>query len=161
MPNDVINSKVELILERFHISAPPIDVFAIANLLGYPVKGVSMEVEEVTSFTDFSGKRIFVNIGDDKFRQTFAVARELGHLVLHLEIILKNPTLYKLFMKSSILEGGIETIEAEANEFAATLLVPKNLLTIAIETYSSNIAIARLFGVEEWIILKRRFKERL
>jgi len=161
MSNDIINSKVEIILEKFHITAPPIDVFAIANQLGFPVKGVSMEAEEVTSFTDFNGKRIFINIEDDKFRQTFAVARELGHLILHLEIISKNPQIYKLFMKSSVMDGGIETVEAEANEFAANLLVPTKLLTIAVETYSSNVAIARLFGVEEWLILKRRFKERL
>lgn len=161
MNNDIINKKVLAILNKFHIEAPPIDVFSISNNLGYPVKGVEMDNELVSSFTDFTGKRIFVNINDDIFRQTFSVARELGHLILHLELIIKDPTLYKLFMKSSTMDGGIESIEAEANEFALNLLVPTEMLKIGVEIYSSNIAIARFFGVEEWVILKRRFKERL
>lgn len=161
MSTDIINTKVELILDKFHIYAPPIDVFSIANQLGFPVKGLSMQAEEVSAFTDFEGKRIFVNLDDEKFRQTFSVAHELGHLVLHLELILKNESLYQLFMSSSPMEGGIQDLEAEANEFAANLLVPSKLLKVAVDTYSSNIAISRFFGVEEWLILKRRFKERI
>lgn len=156
-----IKQKVNTIIDRFFISAPPVDVFVIAKELGFGVKGVEMDRENVSAFTDFLGKKIYVNSHDDYYRQAFSVAHELGHLVLHLEIFAKTPERYKMFLQTSSQTSSLESLEVEANEFAMNLLVPEKFLKIAVETYSGNIAIAEYFGVEEWLIIKRRFVERI
>lgn len=158
---DKIKLKINTIIERFYISSPPVDVFVIAKELGFSVKGVQMDRENVSGFTDFQGKNIYVNSHDDYYRQAFSVAHELGHLVLHLEIFSKTPEKYKMFLQTSSQTSSLDSLEVEANEFAMNLLVPEKFLKIAVEHYSGNIAIAEYFGVEEWLILKRRFAERL
>lgn len=71
---------------------------------------------------------IGVNSAHPTVRQRFTIAHELGHWALHpgREIILDVPVRVNLRDKASSMASDRE--EIEANAFAATLLMPENML---------------------------------
>ncbi|KEQ38479.1 hypothetical protein SK629_0212 [Streptococcus mitis] len=97
-----------------------INVDKIIELLNLQVKGLIIDIH--------SGKLedgiIYVNVTESKNRQRFTKAHEIGHYLLGHEGI--NGVNYR-----SDLIGGIE--EQQANDFAANLLMPKNLILKTLE----------------------------
>lgn len=115
------------LLSTAGIGLPPVDPVTIAK----DVAGVSVEFatfapssENVSGFYDFEENAIFVNTHESPLRQTFTVAHELGHKILHeawahsaeYKVLLRNP------------EGQQDFRESEANVFAANLLMPRFLM---------------------------------
>ena len=75
-----------------------------------------------------SGYAIYTNASHPKKRRRFTIAHELGHYVLHRNLIgngITDDALYR-----SRLDG---PIERQANRFAAMLLMPWNLIVESIE----------------------------
>lgn len=110
-------------------SAPPIPVQEIAETNGVDVVFANFGSvgEKVAGFCDFKAEKLFVNIDDPLNRQTFTIAHELGHWMLHRDFFDANPERYSIlprFQKT----GKNDAFEQEANHFAANLLVPKHLL---------------------------------
>lgn len=105
---------------------PPFFPREIAEAYGLTVKEVRFNSEHsaVSGFLDFAEKAIYVNADDPYTRQTFTIAHELGHFLMHKEVYRKNPNLYQVLLRMPI---GAETdpLEKEANSFAAHLLVPE------------------------------------
>ena len=69
-------------------------------------------------------------------RQRFTIAHELGHLELHREMITSNIHVDKNFpalMRDTTSATGTEQIEIQANQFAAELLMPRDLIDKAME----------------------------
>ena len=70
-------------------------------------------------------------------RKTFTIAHELGHLFLHMGFIIdrnlwqtQNETVYRRF--------GTSEQEYQANEFAASLLMPQVAYKRVLDQYSEN-----------------------
>lgn len=127
-------------------STPPIPVLEIAENSGVNVVFVDFgkHSETVSGLCDFKGKRIFVNAKDKSERQSFTIAHELGHWLLHRDIFLENPSRYPVLPRFSAPDES-DRLEKEANKFAACLLVPSKLLLPVKGSPVS--ALARIFRV--------------
>lgn len=110
-------------------TAPPIPVLEIAESHGVDVVFADFDNagEKVAGFCDFQNGRIYVNDADRLARQTFTIAHELGHWILHRSYFESAPQLYQILPRFQRVARH-NPFEQEANCFAANLLVPARLL---------------------------------
>lgn len=110
------------VLEQY-VDQVPVQVGALAQALGLGVfrstlqPGISGQIEPDQDFP--AGFAIKVNRHESKMRQRFTIAHEIGHFALHRDRIgngIRDTILYRSKLSNSL--------EAEANRFAATLLMP-------------------------------------
>ncbi|NQU99186.1 MAG: ImmA/IrrE family metallo-endopeptidase [Parcubacteria group bacterium] len=97
---------------------------------------------------------IFVNKNKVKTRQYFTMAHELGHYFLHKEIIRKEKAIID---EENSLDGNTmlyrlddyerSRIETEANNFAASLIMPKELVIEAWKEIKNVTRCAEIFSV--------------
>lgn len=144
------------IVERFGITSPPIDPVQIARELGLKVyfAKFGQEMSKISGFYDFEENAIFVNEEEYPLRQTFTVAHELGHYLLHKEWAESND--YKVLLRDDM--NSRDPYEIEANEFAGNLLCPRFML----DKYFGSLGIqqlSRLFAVSIPVINIRLSKE--
>ncbi|MBQ5946306.1 ImmA/IrrE family metallo-endopeptidase [Massilia sp. ST3] len=114
----------------FQLTAP-VDLDAIAALVG-------VEVEEFVDLGNMSsvgkisltenGPKIWINPLENSYtpRRRFTLAHELGHYCLHLSESRKSFVDTKTTMNRT--ESYWDVYESEANNFAAELLMPKQLI---------------------------------
>jgi Zn-dependent peptidase ImmA (M78 family) len=141
------------LLSQFGLSEPPIDPVSIADSLGVRVKFASFsgEFEGVSGFYDPSEEAIYVNKDEFPLRQTFTIAHELGHHLLHKEWA--NSEEYKMFWRD-MNRNADDFHEREANAFAAHLLVPRVML----DRYYPRLSkpdLSKLFAVSTPVITNR------
>lgn len=148
--------------------ALPVPLDRVANSLGIQLHQESLE-DEVLGMLVCKGPaaHIVVNSTHHPNRQRFTVAHECGHLVLHHRtgdrlFVDKTISVYKRVgaSRSSAYQDADSATspqeEAEANQFASALLMPKELVDryireLAIDL-SNEIGVARMavaFGVSE------------
>jgi predicted transcriptional regulator len=108
------------ILRLMGISEPPIDVAAITRALGVGLYANTDRAWRWSGQVKSSQDRadIWINAFEHPVRQRFTLAHELGHLMLH--------PLGEEFRDDQTLAGGGK--ETQANEFAASLLMPFSML---------------------------------
>lgn len=125
---------------------PPIPVLEIAERNGVNVifADFGKNADTVAGFCDFRKAKLYVNKEDQTTRQTFTIAHELGHWVLHKNLFLENPEEYPVLPRFQSVDRQLP-VEKEANHFAANLLVPDRLLKPVKDSPIS--ALARAFGV--------------
>ncbi|WPM80994.1 ImmA/IrrE family metallo-endopeptidase [Brucella pseudintermedia] len=133
-----------------HSAAPPVDVAAIANELGLAIfsadlaHNVSGVIVKDASYGTSSGFAIFVDSGESPQRQRFTAAHEIGHFLLHRHLI--GDRHEDNYLLRSV--GISNRQEQQANQFAADLLMPRNLIEKAMqEGYTSVESLADLFQV--------------
>jgi len=126
-------------------SAPPIPVLEIAQQNGVNVVFTSFGVhaETVAGFCDFKNAKIYVNKDERIGRQTFTIAHELGHWMLHREFFNADPNQYAVLLRFQKPKNS--PMETEANLFAAELLAPTRLLQPVKGAAISTLA--NIFGV--------------
>ncbi len=109
-------------------SSPPIPVLEIAQDNGVDVVFADFKdrAEDVSGFCDLERRRIYVNHRDMPKRQSFTMAHELGHWLLHKAIFDDDPDTYRYLPRFATPRHN--DLEREANKFAAHLLVPERLL---------------------------------
>jgi Zn-dependent peptidase ImmA (M78 family) len=90
-----------------------------------------------------SGYAVYVNGKHAPVRRRFTIAHEIGHYVLHRSLIgdgIRDDALYRSKLSSAV--------EAEANRFAADLLMPWDLLNAAIDNGTNSVEeLAKAFEV--------------
>lgn len=147
-----VKSYVRSIRDEFGIFSPPVNPVEIARNMGIDVRFVKFNAENqnVSGFYDPDENVIYVNKDEFPLRQTFTIAHELGHAVLHREWAKSAD--YRVFMRDDRTDHG-EPHEKEANAFAAHLLVPRDLLN----EYNglSPTDLSRLFAVSVPMIQNR------
>lgn len=118
-------------ISSFH-NEMPVKVGSLAAKLGVRVKlstlpnGISGEIKK-----DEEGYIIRVNRHDTKERQRFTLAHEIGHYMLHKDMIgdgIVDDALYRSRLS--------DRLEAEANKFAADILMPWHIMKKKIEELS-------------------------
>ncbi len=127
----------EKILEGQADERVPVDVQKIAQRLRVPIVKDDLEADVSGLLITNAGKAtIFVNAKDKPYRQRFSIAHELGHWVLkhhqsdgHVHID-KGVRVLQRGLKSS---QGVDPTEIEANQFAASLLMPAKLVRREVE----------------------------
>lgn len=129
--NDEIIKQVQRVLADNFVTEPPVRVDKIA--LNYVDAVLSVPFPEgfqrVSGYIDFEGdaKQIVVNQLEPTPRQAFTIAHELGHLMLHADLLKDDPDSGILYRRPiGVLNEDLA--ERQANFFAANLLVPKSFL---------------------------------
>jgi Zn-dependent peptidase ImmA (M78 family) len=119
--------EAQRMIEEFGFSAPPINPVTLARDLGIKLWFVKLgeQYQNVSGFYDAAEDAIYVSKDEYPKRQTFTIAHELGHRVLHREWAASND--YRVLMRDQHLKVSDER-EQEANAFAAHLLVPTKML---------------------------------
>lgn len=116
----------------------PINVNKIASYLNVSIYAIELP-EDISGILDVRTEPIIlINKEHGLPRQRFSVAHELGHYQLHhiLGIIHVDKKSYYRNIKST---QGLDIIEIEANQFAANLLMPENLIRNELEKYEDFI----------------------
>ena len=141
-------------------SSPPIPVLEIAEQNGVNVVFAKFGASsgQVAGYCDFRKAKLFVNVEDGPRRQSFTIAHELGHWLMHRSIFVDNPGIYPVLPRFSRPVNN-DPREKEANTFAAHLLVPDHLLKPVLNPFVSAAALADVFFVSR-IMMEIRMKGR-
>lgn len=117
------------LLRKYDIDKPPVPVDEIAIAEGLRVVYHDLE-DDVSGLLVRQDKSavIGVNVKHHENRQRFTIAHELGHYLLHRD----EPAVFVddvlVHFRSDSPTGGFDPREAEANHFAASLLLPRGFL---------------------------------
>ena len=128
---DEIIQRVEELLDECWDGVFPVDVEAVCDYLGVaivPVVGLQIEFG-VEAFIAADFETIYVdNAGfqEENNRYRFSVAHELGHLVLHRDYFSSRVESFDEWV--SLVSGGCNYAEFQANYFAGSLLAPEEEL---------------------------------
>lgn len=147
----MITPEQNSIIERFQQSAP-VDVTQLAEALGLHVweddtlpEGISGKLFQDPVKGGLAGYSITVRASDAYVRKRFTVAHEIAHFLLHRNLIGISVT-DDAFYRSDLSSRE----EAEANRFAADILMPRQLLAKYIKMYGSDPEVlAQMFKVSE------------
>ena len=126
----------------------PVDVERLAKAMGMRVDKDPSISESGMVKMDGDTPVITVNSTEYGPRQRFTIGHEIGHFALgHLN----NAERCCRDDSASFSTGTKSPIERQANQFAAALLMPRNVLEYAIgkRGYTKLDQLARLFGVSE------------
>lgn len=153
-PNyDIVRRTVRSLHAEFDIFDPPVNPVSIARQKGIGVVFVefSGDADRISGFYDNAEGAIYVNKKEFPLRQTFTVAHELGHALLHKEWIASDE--YRILLRDADYDGD-DPYEKEANAFAAHLLVPRFMLDRYWRDNGPE-ALSRLFAVSVPMIKNR------
>ncbi len=124
---------------------PPVDLGKVAKKYGLSLKKVNFSEPDALGQLDRVSKTIYVADGEYFPRVSFTIAHELGHYILHKDK--QKDTFWRLDTVN--LEMQDKTEEAEANTFAASLLMPKPLIEIWWSKTKDVTLMASVFGVSQ------------
>jgi Zn-dependent peptidase ImmA (M78 family) len=145
-------TEAEKLVKAYSFDTPPIDPCVIADDFGVNVRFVTFAEDfsnKVSGFFDYEEQTIFVNEAEHPNRQTFTIAHELGHKILHEEYLRSSD--YKVLLRQSEIIGKKDPVEQEADAFASNLLVPNFLLKKYMD-FATPYELSRLFIVSEAVI---------
>lgn len=118
----------EEVLRDNLVTSPPVNVFSIVRNYGLDIAYASFsEYENVAGFINLETRQIVVNDLDSGSRQKFTVAHELGHWIMHRQLLESNPD-QGVLLRLPLGKPDPDPREKEANTFAANLLVPDQFL---------------------------------
>lgn len=150
-----IDKRATDLLRKFDLFKAPVDVEAVAKRLGATVILEDMD-DDVSGFLlrEKNVATIAANKLHHSNRQRFTIAHECGHLLLHAD---QGDRLWldkAYFFRDASSSGGDRLSEIQANQFAAGLLMPDELVRRGLEDERkiSDVDIFRLalrFGVSE------------
>jgi Zn-dependent peptidase ImmA (M78 family) len=149
-----VKQTVRGLIAEFSLENPPVNPVKIARHKGIDVIFARFSGEsksKISGFYDVEENSIYVNEDEYPLRQTFTVAHELGHALLHKKWAASDD--YKVLYRDSDYDGN-DHYEKEANAFAAHLLVPRFMLDMYWETNSVE-SLSRLFAVSVPMIKNR------
>ncbi len=131
------------VLEAQGVRTAPVPVEKIAKAMGVQVRFSPLD-EELSGmvFIKEGTPIIGVNSLHHPNRQRFTIAHELGHVVMHRDLLTSEVHVDKQFrvlMRDATAASGTETIEIEANKFAAELLLPAFLIDPILTTNTFDI----------------------
>lgn len=132
----------------------PVNLGALARQLGVELDQEAME-EDVSGYIHHTeGRwRIAVNSNHARTRQRFTIAHELGHYVLHRNRLgrgTNDTRAYRVDATRAFYNSAIERKhERQANQFAAALLMPEDMVVSVHNIYRNNDPemMAKFFGV--------------
>lgn len=134
----------------------PLNVVEICTRLGIIVQQTEEFPDDVSGviFKENNQYYILVNKSHSIGRKSFTIAHELGHYILHKDLLDKENELVS-YIKSwtgnvlPALPRSLEynKMEAEANDFAARLLMPEETFKKVCECSNSIEDVAHYFGV--------------
>lgn len=135
-----IDMQASELLDRFSLRKYPVDVNLLAKMLNIKIAVGDMD-GAVSGFLRKDGNItvIGVNSRHSIKRQRFTVGHEIGHCILHLDekspIFVDKSSTSAFFARDRESAWGIHSKEIEANSFAASLLMPEDLIRECLAKY--------------------------
>jgi len=124
-----IQTQVEQTLAQAAITEPPIPVERIARMEGIRLRFVPFEGDLSGMIAPEDEHMVVgVNALHPLVRQRFTIAHELGHYFLHQRDRLFVDRSFQAMRRDGRSSQGVDLREIEANEFAAELLMPSEML---------------------------------
>ncbi|MDX3973257.1 ImmA/IrrE family metallo-endopeptidase [Shinella sp.] len=137
---------------RQYTQRPPVDVVGAIRALGILYREEPMRQDQ-SGYFQKSGNyyTIGVNANESPQRKRFTAAHELGHYVLHRDLLQNGQHLDRLFSGPFEATSGPNRIspyhEVQANRFAADILMPAALVSQRFQRLMDVGAVAAEFGV--------------
>lgn len=136
---------------RRYSSELPIDVVSIIRELGISYREKELASHQSGYFKNTgSGYEIDVNAKDGKQRKRFTAAHELGHYVLHRDLLKAGQHMDRLYnaeARSTPSEPFTSVHEVQANRFAGNLLLPAANVRDLFQKGLDPAQLAQAFGV--------------
>lgn len=152
-----IEKAIEVLRDN-SVTNPPVDVFEIANNYGLNILEADLrkEKESPSGILDMDNSNIYVEKTDSPQRKVFTVAHELGHYLMHKEELKSYPEKYAVLYRRPLGAPNHDSVEQDANSFAATLLVPQKMLDRYKKSENPEdenlYLLSKLFGVSRELI---------
>jgi Zn-dependent peptidase ImmA (M78 family) len=156
MDRSQIENRAKEILQGHGLFLIPVDPVLLANKEGIKVHNATFSDDGISGMVAKRGANItmLVNQSDSPARKRFSIAHELGHHFLHLmddgEMVTRKTDLFRGYAGEPI-----ETVdpnkrkEVEANQFAAAILMPEDLVKREFDKTPDVVSLAVLFNVSE------------
>lgn len=143
---------VSQVLKDNYVISYPINIRDIIRNYGLDILELDYKsdpkTKDVAGVINPEKKRIYVEESDTESRKAFTIAHELGHWLLH-QKQLNEDNRYTVLYRLAIGWYNHEPIEAEANYFAACLLVPEAMLKEEYQKIQDPKELARIFNVSD------------
>ena len=125
------------LLRRGRIRRAPVPVEKLAALLGAEIvlQPFSGEISGIVYRNKDGSAVIGVNSRHPIQRQRFTIAHEIGHLLLHTDENLHVDKNFPIGLRSEVSGQSVNENEIEANQFAAALLMPPDLMAEDIKPF--------------------------
>ena len=158
------------VLSEAGVADAPVDIYAIADAYADVIE---LKMEDsisgmlIPATTESSPKRytIIVNAKHPEVRRRFTVAHELGHLLLHDYRTPHADTGFKIRFRANREYDGSVAEEIEANQFAAEVLMPTDILLARTEELDIEYVPANERAIEslarEFMVSKQALQIRL
>ena len=150
-----IEESAEITLHQHGLYSIPVDPVVLANRLGIKVNNAKFSEPSLAAMLAKRGSSVWILLDESgsPARKRFSIAHELGHHFLHLEsdgeIVDRNADLFRISEYATSEITPERRREIEANQFAAALLMPEQLVREVWPDYSSVSEMAKLFQVSE------------
>jgi Zn-dependent peptidase ImmA (M78 family) len=133
MSVQLARAAAEKLVQRLGIRTPPINVEGIADALGLRIVIEDLGDDVSGLLVSRDGKAtIAVKKGDPTVRRRFTIAHEIGHFLLrhHLQRneLVHADQVWQVTYRSPQSSEGLDPLEIQANQFAASLLMPTELI---------------------------------
>lgn len=132
----------------------PIDLNKIVKHCGLTIKQGDFTTDPTTEgILDRNARTIFLSKNDSVDRKNFTLAHEIGHYKLHED---ETVDVFRMHDLDDLLHReDDDTKEDEADLFAASLLMPKQLVQSFWETTKDAKILSNIFGVPENAVIFR------
>ena len=141
-----IEAMVEALLDQHGQQEPPVRIERITKGLGVEIR--SGDLGDVSGMIVRSGEGAIIGVNSTQVRQRqrFTIAHELGHFLLHEDLVNHVDHNYRINYRSAESSLATNVDEIEANFFAASILMPKQFLDDlhAYEALDSDTEVASL-----------------
>lgn len=122
----------------------PVNVYELARAEGFDVLSGDFKDKTTAGMYDRGSKRIYISKSDPYQRKAFTIAHELGHYELHRDM--DTERFYRKQVEDPSSPSDIQ--EQEANWFAASLLMPRDLLyNMYVQLRGDEKSLAIMLGV--------------
>ncbi len=143
-----IDTRATDLLRKLDLFTVPVDVQAVAERLGASVVVDDLD-DDVSGFLlrEKDVTTIAVNKQHHPNRQRFTIAHECGHLYLHAgkgDGLWVDKAYAPIFFRDASSSSGDQLAEIQANQFAAGLLMPEELLRANVTGQLNDLDISRL-----------------
>jgi len=138
MSVQLARATAEKLVERLGLNSAPIDVEKIAEDLGLRVVAENLGSDISGLLVSKDGMAsIAVERREPPVRRRFTIAHEIGHFLLrhHLQRneLVHADERWQVIYRSPKASEGLDPMEVQANQFAATLLMPTKILKDRVE----------------------------
>lgn len=136
MINRKIEQQARTLLAKYNITRAPIPVEQIAVAEGAQVVRSPSSGQE-SGFLLRDGHRVLIGLNsrDTDRRQRFTIGHELGHLTLHEGRPLIVDHSVRVNKRNDVSSAATDREEIEANNFAAAILMPKQIVMDVVERH--------------------------